>query len=91
MDSAILQANGVKEIEKTTEPKLKMKVCPSCREQNGIDSQYCVKCGSPLDITVAMQQDKDKELLFNRLSVALKDEKDFKEFIAEIKERKTKA
>lgn len=91
IDSAILQANGEKEAEKTTEPKLKIKTCPSCREPNGIDFQYCSRCGSPLDISVAMQQEKDKELLFNRLSAALKDEKDFRKFIETIKQRKGKA
>lgn len=88
IDGAILEANGEELPAKKERSELKSKKCPACREENGVEFQYCSRCGSPLDISVAMQQEKDKELLFGRLAIALKDEKDFKKFIETIKQKK---
>ncbi len=58
IDDAVMQAYGKKPRE-ITAPKLVEKICPRCRERNGIDFVHCSRCGSPLDISTAL---KEKEL-----------------------------
>ena len=58
IDNAILQANGAKTKEEVYETKLKTVTCPRCREENGADSRYCIRCGSALDIAIAIKQEE---------------------------------
>lgn len=58
IDDAVMQAYGKKPKE-VVAPKLVEKICPRCRERNGIDFVHCSRCGSPLDIATAL---KEKEL-----------------------------
>ena len=58
IDDAILQAY-CKKPKEVMVPKLVEKVCPRCREVNGIDFVHCSRCGGALDIATAI---KEKEL-----------------------------
>ncbi len=57
VDSAVLQANGYEPV-KVQPPQLKVQVCPRCGFANAPDAQYCARCGSVLNINVAMLEDR---------------------------------
>lgn len=54
MTDTILQANGIKPIEKANKSKFEDRKCRRCDYSNTIDAIYCNKCGSPLEIPEAM-------------------------------------
>ena len=58
IDDAVMQAYG-KQTKEVTAPELVEKICPKCREINGIDFVHCSRCGGALDISTVM---KEKEL-----------------------------
>ncbi len=57
VDSAVLQANGYEPV-KAQAPQLKVQICPRCHMANAPDTMYCARCGSPLNINVAMLEEK---------------------------------
>jgi len=63
LDNGILKANGINLPEHSTDPKLKAVVCPKCRTINGVEALYCNRCGSALNITVALAQDRTDKLM----------------------------
>ena len=67
VDNAVLKANGI--IDNNGEPikpKLTVKACYKCHDINEATSKYCIKCGSPLDIT-PIQQVNESELVEKKL------------------------
>jgi site-specific recombinase XerD len=60
IDDAILQINGKKPKE-VMAPKLTEKICPKCREPNGIDSLHCSRCGSALELATALKEQEMRE------------------------------
>jgi site-specific recombinase XerD/ribosomal protein L40E len=60
IDNSVLQANGYKPVE-VQAPKLKVQICPRCHLANGPDALYCVRCGSPLSIDVALLEEKTQK------------------------------
>jgi predicted amidophosphoribosyltransferase len=40
---------------------LKTKVCPRCNEKNDAVSQFCRRCGSPLELKVALGLEEKKK------------------------------
>ncbi len=88
IDNAILGANGLKPTE-STEPKLKVKVCPKCRYTNGMDFMFCSRCGSALDVRVATQLDEDIAEARRAMIKSLKDPRYLEELVKAIaRERK---
>jgi site-specific recombinase XerD len=79
IDGAVMQANGMAAPIKKTESELKAKECPKCRLSNGVDAIYCTRCGSPMNIRTAMEEEKNKKTLTELLIEALKDPKAFDE------------
>lgn len=61
LDNSVLQVNGY-EVQELKQPKLQSKVCPKCRTVNGAEMMWCGRCGSALEIEIAMAQDKTTEL-----------------------------
>lgn len=63
VDSAIMQANGLKVKNIVTEPMLKVRKCYRCGLDNPIESTYCNRCGSGLAIsTVINAQEAEKKI-----------------------------
>lgn len=90
IDNAVLVANGLKPQDTIKETKLKVKECQTCKMTNSLDSIYCTRCGSALDIKIAMDKEKNTQSLQELMVQALKDPKVFDEFdraFAEAKKR----
>jgi site-specific recombinase XerD/ribosomal protein L40E len=63
VDSAIMQANGLKVESIITEPKLKAKRCYRCGLDNPVESTYCNRCGNGLEISTVMNaQEAEKRI-----------------------------
>ena len=87
VNNAVLVANGLRPVESLSAPKLRARTCPRCQSENYSDAMYCARCGQPIDISTAMQVQKDREVFFEKMATALKDPKDFDNFVAGIKRR----
>jgi site-specific recombinase XerD/ribosomal protein L40E len=61
IDNAILQANGMKPVEVNEESKLIEKTCPRCQNTNTVSSTYCSRCGSALDISIAIRDEERRK------------------------------
>ena len=83
LDDGILEANGQPGAVKQ-EPKLKSMPCPKCRMQNPASSSYCSRCGAPMNIETALNEERVRNL---RDKAAI-DPKELDEFIAAYKEWK---
>ena len=81
IDNAILGANGLKPKDEPIEPKLKIKSCARCREGNPADADYCVRCGGPLDIKVAMEAQAKETDMKQAIVEALKDPKAIEDIV----------
>ncbi len=53
IDNALLQIYGIKSSKDSGKPKPTVRICPRCRTLNPMDSSYCTRCGSALDIATA--------------------------------------
>ena len=81
IDSAVMQANGLKLKEDTTEPKLKAKVCQRCQFSNTMDSKYCNRCALPLDAELAAETQSHETNMKQAIAEALKDPKAIEEIV----------
>ncbi len=54
VDNALLKLNGINTAEEKKEQVLKTINCPRCQENNSAVSKFCSRCGSPLNIQVAL-------------------------------------
>ncbi len=61
MDEALQKANAVAVPERSEEPELKVRECPRCNFPNGAEVSYCGRCGSALDIAIALRQKELEE------------------------------
>ncbi len=59
LDNKILQMKGVKKEEKQKESELRE--CVYCKIKHAIDVKYCEVCSRPLDVTYAIQMEKEQE------------------------------
>ena len=67
IDNAILKANGlVNDKGEKIQPRPSIKQCLKCQEKNEITATYCIKCGSPLDIS-PVQQLQESEAVRQKL------------------------
>mgnify|MGYP001626189623 FL=1 len=56
LDVALAKARGLPVAE--TQNDIKARICPRCGFSNPAYQRYCGRCGAPLDIATAMQEDK---------------------------------
>ena len=86
IDNAVLEANGVKQESKTEEPHLRIKNCPRCQLPNEMTSIYCTRCGTALDIDMAMKLVQSEANMKNMLIESLSDPSVLKQLLPVIKE-----
>ena len=68
VDNAVLKANGILNSKsEPIAPKLTIKTCYKCHDMNEATARYCIKCGSPLDLT-PIQQLNEAERVNQRLN-----------------------
>ena len=68
VDNAILRVYGIeKQVDKERNVTYVPKVCPRCKEQNSNASQYCYKCGMPLDQKALDELIENQKKIQNRL------------------------
>jgi site-specific recombinase XerD len=81
IDNAIIHAYGGKPDVAAEEVKLKVKVCARCQFDNPVDAKYCNRCGSPLDISTAVLEEKTSIEIRNSLMESIKDPKLLEEIV----------
>ena len=59
LDKAILEMHGLRKPEDSRKEKiLEPKKCPRCERLNECEANICCKCGLPLDVKTALEQEK---------------------------------
>ncbi len=81
VDTALSQANGITLPQVETMPKLVVKNCQRCQSKNTMDATYCSKCGSPMDITTALEMQSKEASMKEAIAEALKDPKAIEEIV----------
>ncbi len=81
LDKGVLEANGVKVESFVAEPKLTAKNCKRCEESNPTDSQYCYRCGSPMDEKVIVELGNKEKDMKEAIAETLKDPKAIEEIV----------
>jgi len=61
VDNALLKMHGLAKDEDSQENILKIQVCPRCKEKNDAVSHFCRRCGSPLELKVALDLEEKKK------------------------------
>ena len=92
IDDALLKLHGFKPEENKELKNISVKVCSKCSENNSILSQFCKKCGFPLDIKTMLEIDENRkkldEFMFEALKIAAEANlKLKKQFVKLIKEK----
>lgn len=86
VDNAILKTYGIEDTENDNQKsRLKPKECPRCNEVNEATSQWCKRCGSPLDeqaAAKAIKKDLERKEADELLDKLIQDE-EFKEVLLE--------
>ena len=59
IDNAVMLANGMTPKEEFEKPKLTVRACERCGGENAISALYCVRCGAPMDMKVAMDRERN--------------------------------
>ncbi len=71
IDNAVMQVHGMKKGEDAVRPKLMVRVCQRCKQNNAIDAQYCIRCGAVLEVSPAFEltdkEDKLRQMLVESL------------------------
>jgi hypothetical protein len=80
IDNAVLKANGL-EPRDTKNEAAKVQKCPRCEFLNSTYQKYCGRCGSALDIKVAIQAQDEELKLKGIIADALKDPKAIEEIV----------
>jgi site-specific recombinase XerD/ribosomal protein L40E len=73
VDNSLLKLNGITVEDEKLEQQLKARTCQRCEEKNSPVSKFCSRCGSPLDITTAMQLDEKRKTGDEVISMLVKD------------------
>ncbi|MCW6159507.1 MAG: tyrosine-type recombinase/integrase [Candidatus Micrarchaeales archaeon] len=73
IDSAAMQANGLKPKEIDSKPKLSAVECKRCRNKNEPNAAYCASCGAPLEIQNAMRIKEETEKTKEGILSSIKD------------------
>ncbi len=91
IDNAILQAYGSKPIIENDKPMLTVRICGRCGFTNHIDSMYCNRCGSTLDIKTAVEANKTEEEVKSMLLNSVNDPKIIEDIVHKYLEEKRKS
>jgi site-specific recombinase XerD/ribosomal protein L40E len=91
IDDALLKLHGFKPEENKELKNISIKTCPKCNENNSILSQFCKKCGFPLDTKTMLEIDENRRKLdefmfemFKRMSEKYpRIKRDFKQLVKE--------
>jgi integrase len=75
VDNSLLRLNGIDVEEKTHVQELKVRSCSRCKENNSPVSKFCNRCGSPLDIKIAVELDEKRKSGDDVISMLVKDPK----------------
>jgi len=81
VDNKMLELHGLKPKDED-ELKLKVKVCARCQFKNSPVSKFCNRCGSPLDVRIALETDTRIKTAEEVMETLLKDD-EVKAFLAE--------
>lgn len=73
VDNAILKLHGLTNEARKENESLKVKNCARCMERNSPISKFCARCGSPLDITTAIELDEKRKAGNEVISMLVKD------------------
>jgi integrase/ribosomal protein L40E len=92
IDGALLKLHGFKPEENKELKNISVKTCPKCNENNSILSQFCKKCGFPLDTKTVVEVDENRrkldEFIFEALKIAVgSNPKLKKQFVKLVKEK----
>lgn len=85
--NSIYKMYGIKiseEEKKDSEPLLSIVYCSQCNAQNGSASNFCLKCGAPIDNRTAVKVQDDPKDISSKILDVLTKKPDMKERIAEI-------
>lgn len=72
VDQAFLNLQGIKSDIAIDKPKITLQVCSRCEYKNSPTSKFCNKCGSPLNLEVALKLDEAREKADQVLSKLIK-------------------
>jgi site-specific recombinase XerD/ribosomal protein L40E len=72
-DDAILSIHGLKE-EEIESNQLKIIICNRCKTKNSPDARFCESCGIPLDMKVALEQEKEINNIDDQIAKIFEDE-----------------
>ena len=73
VDSALLKLQGVEVENKSKETALKIVLCPRCNEKNSPTSKFCMRCGSPMDLKIALKVDEMRTKADKLMSILIQD------------------
>lgn len=62
IDLAAKKANGIEIKEQETKPLLSSVECPRCKAINGKDARYCIRCGSVMNLQIALSEGRMRNL-----------------------------
>ncbi len=93
IDNAILQASGEKPVIDNEKPMLTVRICGRCGFSNSMDSMYCNRCGSPLNVKTAVESIRTEDEIREMLLDSVQDPKLMEEILHkyfEAKRRRTR-
>ena len=64
VERALFEHYGIK--KQTSEKEKLPKICSICKMPNPCDAEMCEQCGKPLDLSVAMIEEKKREEILDR-------------------------
>jgi integrase/ribosomal protein L40E len=73
VDAAMRKIQGLDEDETTEETKLKVRICPRCKEKNSPIGKFCSRCGSVMDITTALEIQENRAKADELLNILFQD------------------
>jgi len=73
IDGTILSLYGLKEDKEKDKKEFAPVKCPRCSSMNSPGGKFCIKCGMPLDIKVAIEIENERKKMDDIMSALMKD------------------
>ncbi len=73
VDNALLALQGMVKPEDKKEELLRICACPRCKEQNSPIAKFCLRCGTPMDVTITAQIEEERKSGDNLMNQLMKD------------------
>jgi len=86
VDSALLKLQGVEVENKSKETALKIVLCPRCNEKNSPTSKFCMRCGSPMDLKIALKVDEMRSKADKLMSILIQDPQVLEKLLSKLEE-----